>query len=143
VLEHERAHARERHDLVLLPFSSLRQIFPRFGLVGRCLGAVELLVEMAADDQAKRHRSPHELATALLRFAAARPAAAPSGALAAVAVRSEGGPFDRSAVAASPVLARVSRLMEPAPPHRITRLAALTATTLIAVIPPLLYTLPH
>lgn len=141
VLEHERAHARERHDLVLLPFSSLRQTFPRFGLVGRCLDAVELLVEMAADDQAKRHRPARELATALLRFAAARPAAAPSGALAAVAVRAAS--LEQGTVAANPILARVNRLMEPTSPHRATRVAALTAATLIAVIPPLLYTLPH
>ncbi|HEX2312837.1 MAG TPA: M56 family metallopeptidase, partial [Thermomonospora sp.] len=83
VLAHERAHARERHDLVLLPFASLRQVFPQIGLVGRCLDSVELLIEMAADDRARRHRAPRELATALLRFAAARPAAVPSGALAA------------------------------------------------------------
>lgn len=143
VLEHERAHARERHDLVLLPFSSLRQIFPRFGLVGRCLDAVELLVEMAADDQAKRHRPARELATALLRFAAARPAAAPSGALAAVRAGDGGGPFDRNTVTASPVLARVNRLIEPAPPPRAIRLVALTAATVIAIVPPLLYALPR
>lgn len=33
VLAHERAHVRERHDLVLLPFTSLRQVFPQFRLV--------------------------------------------------------------------------------------------------------------
>ncbi|MGH3387410.1 MAG: M56 family metallopeptidase [Actinomadura sp.] len=142
VLEHERAHARERHDLVLLPFSSLRQTFPRFGLVGRCLDAVELLVEMAADDQAKRHRSARELATALLRFAAARPAAAPSGALAALTVRTGDSPAEKGPVTASPILTRVNRLVEPTRPHRVTRVAALGAATLIAVVPPLLYALP-
>ncbi|WP_262401319.1 M56 family metallopeptidase [Actinomadura sp. CNU-125] len=57
VLAHERAHARERHDLVLLPFASLRQVFPQFHLVGRCLDAVELLIEMAADDRARSCRA--------------------------------------------------------------------------------------
>lgn len=173
VLDHERAHARERHDLVLLPFSSLRQIFPRFGLVGRSLDAVELLIEMAADDRARRHRPPHELATALLRFAAARPAAAPSGALAAVGAQdtaqdtqvqnpqapaprppaprppAPGGPeaagrtFSPDATAASPVLARVSRLVEPAPSGPATQVVVLAAASLLTVIPPLLYALPH
>ncbi|MBC6460363.1 M56 family metallopeptidase [Actinomadura sp. HBU206391] len=152
VLEHERAHARERHDLVLLPFSSLRQVFPRFGLVSRSLDAVELLIEMTADDRARRHRPPRELATALLRFAAARPAAAPSGALAAVGtepagsvrpVSSENRPFGPEATAASPVLARVSRLVEPVPTHPATRAVVLIAAVLIAVVPPLLYALPH
>ena len=29
VLAHERAHLRARHDLVLIPFTSLRRVFPR------------------------------------------------------------------------------------------------------------------
>jgi bla regulator protein blaR1 len=136
VLAHERAHARERHDLVLLPFTSLRQIFPQIRLVGRCLDAVELLIEMAADDRARRHQTSRELATALLRFAAARPVAAPSGTLAAV-------PADMPAdTLAEPVLARVRRLVEPAPPHPMIRGVALTAAALIAVVPFLLYHLP-
>ncbi|REE96493.1 M56 family metallopeptidase [Thermomonospora umbrina] len=130
VLAHERAHARERHDLVLLPFASLRQVFPQIGLVGRCLDSVELLIEMAADDRARRHRAPRELATALLRFAAARPAAVPNGALAATS----GGEIA--------VLARVNRLMEPPPARRRVRFAALAGATVIAVAPILLYHLP-
>ena len=49
VLVHERAHARERHDLVLLPFSALRRVFPQSRIVGRTLDAVELLVEGEPD----------------------------------------------------------------------------------------------
>ncbi|GLZ14584.1 integral membrane protein [Actinomadura sp. NBRC 104425] len=131
VLAHERAHARERHDLVLLPFASLRQVFPQIGLVGRCLDAVELLIEMAADDRARRHRSPRELATALLRFAAARPAAAPSGTL-GVATADD-----------IPVMARVNRLLQPVPLGRPTRVAATVAVPLLALVPLLLYALPH
>jgi beta-lactamase regulating signal transducer with metallopeptidase domain len=129
VLAHERAHARERHDLVLLPFASLRQLFPQFGLVGRCLDAVELLIEMAADDRARHGRPPRELATALLRFAAARPAAAPSGTL---GVASHGT-----------VMARVNRLMEPQPLPRGTRLATAVAVPVIAGVPLLLILMPH
>jgi hypothetical protein len=131
VLAHERAHARERHDLVLLPFASLRHVFPQIRLVGRCLDAVELLIEMAADDRARRHRQPKELATALLRFAAARPAAAPSGTL---------GVADPSDI---PVMARVNRLLDPVPVGRSTRFAAMLGVPLIALVPVLLYALPH
>lgn len=127
VLAHERAHARERHDLVLLPFASLLHVFPRVPLVGRCLDAVELLIEMAADDRARRHRPDRELATALLRFAAARPVAAPSGTLAAAPAQE------------SPVLARVHRLVEPDPVHPAARLATIAAAVVIAVVPVLLY----
>jgi beta-lactamase regulating signal transducer with metallopeptidase domain len=131
VLAHERAHARERHDLVLLPFASLRQVFPQIRLVGRCLDAVELLIEMAADDRARRHRAPRELATALLRFAAARPAAAPSGTLGV------------ANTAHIPVMARVGRLLEPEPVSRSARFAAMVAVPVIAGVPLLLYALPH
>ncbi|HEY7484547.1 MAG TPA: M56 family metallopeptidase, partial [Streptosporangiaceae bacterium] len=131
VLAHERAHVRERHDLVLLPFTSLRQVFPRLGLVGRALDAVKLLIEMTADDRALRHRSPRELATALLRFASAHPADAPSGALAAVSADE------------IPVMARVNRLLRPVRPHPAARATMLAAAALLAVVPLLLYAFPR
>ncbi|WP_067820792.1 M56 family metallopeptidase [Actinomadura kijaniata] len=131
VLAHERAHARERHDLVLLPFASLRQVFPQIHLVGRCLDAVELLIEMAADDRARRHREPKELATALLRFAAARPGPAPSGTL-GVATADD-----------IPVIARVNRLLKPQPVPRRTRIAATAAIPVLALLPLWLYVIPH
>lgn len=106
-------------------------MFPQFRLVGRCLDAVELLIEMAADDRARHGRPPRELATALLRFAAARPANAPSGTL-GVASRSD-----------IPVMARVNRLLEPQPLSRRTRLAATVAVPIIAGLPLVLLVLPH
>jgi Zn-dependent protease with chaperone function len=138
VLAHERAHVRERHDLVLLPFTSLRQIFPRLALVARSLEAVKLLIEMTADDRAQRHRAPRELATALLRFAAAHPAAAPSGALAAVPADPRADPT----VGHIPVMARVNRLLDPVPAHPVARVTVLASAALIAVVPVLLYTFP-
>src|SRR5437868_6179424 len=71
VLAHERAHVRERHDLVLLPFTALCRAFPRCGVAFRAQHAVALLVEMLADDRARRARSARELATALMRFGVA------------------------------------------------------------------------
>ncbi|MCD0450256.1 M56 family metallopeptidase [Actinocorallia sp. API 0066] len=118
VLAHELAHARERHDLVLLPFTSL----PRIGLVARILDSVALLIEMRADDRALRHRSPKELAKALLRFATAPSASAPSCAL---AVAHEG----------SAVMARVQRLLNPAPRPLLARSAALLTSVLLVLTP--------
>lgn len=130
VLAHERGHARERHDLVLLPFSSLRRVFPQARIVRRTLDSVELLVEMAADDHARRHRPARELATALLRFAAARPAPTPAGALGIAADET------------NPIVVRVRRLLAPAPLPRPVRGAMLAGSALVAVLPLVLYALP-
>ncbi len=101
VLAHEHAHLRQRHDLVLLPFSSLKRAFPRFRLVRTYYESVALLIEMCADDQARRKSSSRELAMALLRFGAAGPAPVPAGAMAAVPDAEPG------------VMRRVNRLLHP------------------------------
>ena len=113
VLAHERAHVRARHDLVLIPFTSLRRAFPRSRLIARAHWTVALLIEMMADDHALRtlvdralveRGEPlpaRELAMALLRFGAAGPSCAPEGAL---------------AVGGGEITARVNRLLEPPPP---------------------------
>ncbi|MDA0565035.1 M56 family metallopeptidase [Streptomonospora sp. S1-112] len=101
VIAHEHAHLRQRHDLVLLPFSSLKRAFPHVKVVETCYRAVALLIEMCADDQARRERSPRELAMALLRFGASGASPVPAGALAVTTDEPE-------------VLTRVSRLLNPA-----------------------------
>lgn len=129
VLAHERAHARERHDLVLLPFSSLLRVFPRARIVRDALAAVSLLVEMRADDRAACEQSRRLLATALLRFGTVAHADAPVGAL---------GAADEGAV-----VARAVRLLRPypaLPPH--LRLATSGAAALIAALPLLVALLP-
>lgn len=131
VLAHERAHARERHDLVLLPFTSLRRIFPQSRIVARTLDAVGLLIEMAADDRARRHRPAKELATALLRFASAGPAPTPAGMLGVI-----------GAEETNPILIRVRRLLTPAPLPRVVRGAMLATATAVAVLPLILYAVP-
>jgi len=104
VLAHERAHLRERHDLVLLPFAALLRAFRWAAVARKAQRAVALLIEMHADDRAMRSRPARELATALLRVGAAGAGGVPSGALAA---------FD--AVADGDVTARVIRILRPAP----------------------------
>src|SRR5262249_46033553 len=58
VLAHEAAHVRERHDLVLLPFAALGRALPWSKVVAGAQAQVELLIEMAADDRARRYCSP-------------------------------------------------------------------------------------
>jgi Zn-dependent protease with chaperone function len=132
VLAHERAHLRARHDLVLIPFTSLRRALPRSRAVGQAYRTVALLVEMMADDRALRVRGlvARELATALLRFGTSgAPADAPAGALAA---------------AEGELTARVNRLL--APPRPLARpvqwAVVLTAAVLVATPVVLLITTP-
>ncbi|MFC4013424.1 M56 family metallopeptidase [Nonomuraea purpurea] len=100
VLAHEAAHVRERHDLVLLPFAALRRALPWSKVAADAQGQVELLVEMAADDRARRYCSPRRLATALLRFGTAGAMPTPHGMM---------------GVHAHNVMARVDRLIKPGP----------------------------
>ncbi len=113
VLAHERAHIRARHDLVLLPFTALLRAF-RWSAVARAAhSAVALLVEMLADDRARRRLPARELATALLRVGAAGGGHAPSGALAATGD--------------GEVAARVARLLRPVPRLPLPAVVAIVA----------------
>jgi Zn-dependent protease with chaperone function len=125
VLAHERAHLRARHDLVLIPFTSLRRAFPMSDGVAQAHRTVALLVEMMADDRALRVRGllPKELATALVRFGTAGADCAPAGAL---------------AVAEGELTARVLRLLTPPPPLSRAAQAAVVLTAALVVATPLL-----
>jgi Zn-dependent protease with chaperone function len=128
VLAHERAHLRERHDLVLLPFTALLRAFRWTGVAREAHAAVGLLVEMLADDRALRHRPALELVTALLRVGAAGGVDAPAGALAA---------------ADGQVAARVSRLLRPAPRLPVLALALIAvAACAIVAVPVMVLALP-
>ncbi|TMR96288.1 M56 family metallopeptidase [Nonomuraea basaltis] len=81
VLTHELAHARERHDLVILPFAALHRAFPASRHVRAMLDAVALLVEMRADDRAAREIDHMTLAAALHRFRTCDRIASPPGTL--------------------------------------------------------------
>jgi len=121
VLAHERAHLRERHDLVLLPFTALRRAFPRSVTCAEAHHAVALLVEMLADDHALRGRSARELVSALVRFGTAGTCPAPAGALAA---------------AEGEMAARVARLLQPVRPlPAVALLAICLAAVLLGAVP--------
>jgi Zn-dependent protease with chaperone function len=124
VLAHERAHLRERHDLVLLPFTALRRAFPRSATCTGAQRAVALLVEMLADDHALAGGPARELVSALVRFGTAGTCPAPAGAL-AVAEGSEGE-----------VAARVTRLLRPAKPlPAVAVMAVCLAAALLVAAP--------
>jgi len=121
VLAHERAHLRERHDLVLLPFTALRRAFPKSVTCTDAYGAVALLVEMLADDRALRARPARELVSALVRFGTAAPCPAPAGAL---------------AVGQGDVAARVTRLLRPVRPLPTVAVVAIClAAALLVTVP--------
>ena len=79
ILTHERAHLRARHDLVLEAFTAVHAAFPRLVRSANALRAVQLLVELLADDAAVRATGRTPLARALVACASGR---TPSGALA-------------------------------------------------------------
>lgn len=127
VLSHEQAHAREHHDLVVLPFVALRRALPRVGLVGDAVAAVSLLVEMCADDRALRQHAARPLAAALLRFGSEGSLVPPRGALGA----------------AEEVASRVLRLTGPR--RRLpapARALVVAAATVLVATPVSLFALP-
>ncbi|WP_089211719.1 M56 family metallopeptidase [Streptosporangium subroseum] len=130
VLAHEAAHVRERHDLVLLPFAALRRALPWSRVVRDAQSEVSLLVEMAADDVARRYCSPRRLATALLRFGTAGSVPAPHGAL--------------GATGSSAVMARVERLITPGPALPVgVRYSIVVFSITLTSSAPLLWLIPH
>jgi Zn-dependent protease with chaperone function len=128
VLAHERAHLRERHDLVLLPFTALRRAFPKSVTCTDAHRAVALLVEMLADDHALRSRPARELVSALVRFGTAGPGPAPAGTLAAASTLAAGE---------GEVTARVKRLLHPARPLPAVAVAAIFLAAAMLVTAPI------
>jgi Zn-dependent protease with chaperone function len=127
VLAHEHAHARGHHHLALAPFQAARRALP-IGPLVRAAIAVELLVEMCADDRAARHHGPAPLTTALRRFhqLGARPA--PTGTIAA---------------ADTLIALRIARLSSaPRPIRRSVRWAVTLGALAVATTPASLYVLP-
>ncbi|WP_396888542.1 M56 family metallopeptidase [Micromonospora craniellae] len=120
VLTHERAHAEERHDLVLLPFTALCQALPWLRWVHEAHARVSLLVEMRADDKARELHAEAPLAGALRRFAAAGNRITPAGTL---------GLGDRD------LDVRVQRLLVAERPARLIGAAALSVATTVAALP--------
>lgn len=113
VLEHERAHLRGRHHLVLAGAEALVRAFPRVPLFEQARTEIARLVELLADDVAARRHPRAQIAAALVGLATGRTPAFTLGA---------GG---------ETALTRVRRLLGPAEPlgrrERMTGLLAVTA----------------
>ncbi|MBP2436729.1 M56 family metallopeptidase [Microbacterium amylolyticum] len=67
VVAHERAHVEQRHEVLLVAFKAWRSALPWFPIAARAEAEVEALVEMVADDQARRTQPDAVLARAILQ----------------------------------------------------------------------------
>lgn len=117
VLAHEQAHLRARHDLVLEAFTSLHRAFPRWVRSDVALEQARTLVELLADDDARRRNGPRPLARALVALAGAP---APDAALAA---------------STSATVLRVQRLADPEPRERWLSTAIYAAAAALLILP--------
>lgn len=72
VLQHERAHLRYRHDLILEFFTVVHTSLPPLMRADTGLAEVRLLLELSADRFALRTHRPRELGSALVALAQAR-----------------------------------------------------------------------
>ena len=117
VLAHEQAHLRARHDLVLEAFTALHQAFPRFVRSDVALEQARTLVELLADDDARRRNGPRPLARALVALAGAP---APEAGLAA---------------AKSATVLRVQRLADPDPNNALLAAGTYAVAAALLILP--------
>ncbi|MGN6743918.1 MAG: M56 family metallopeptidase [Amnibacterium sp.] len=133
VAAHERAHVAQHHELVLVAFRAWRIALPWFPVANRAQDAVGLLIEMLADDQARRRVPDPVLARAIQ-------AVATGGGTTGFP-----GDPDSRAPSADPesVARRVGRLTHPVEPPGpvVRRLVELGAIALV-VVPAVLLALP-
>ncbi|WP_460868891.1 M48 family metalloprotease [Rhodococcus aerolatus] len=128
VLAHERAHLRERHHLLLLPFVAWEAALPVLPAAARAHEAVATLVEMRADDVAAAGGVPRDVLARAVVAAVGSAAAVPSGALAAGAGSAE---------------LRVRRLLTPPEPLGVPgRALALAGALALLLVPTALLVLP-
>lgn len=124
VIDHERAHVRSRHDLLVLPFQAWGTTLGWLPGVRAAAAAVAELTEMLADDWAGRRSSPSTLARALATVA-----------LAGVPADSGVVGYQTPAVAGRSVAARVMRLLHPNPLPFLQLAWAHLAALLLLVLP--------
>lgn len=133
VVEHERAHLKEHHHLLLLPFVAWEAALPVLPAAGRAHAAVRELVEMRADD----------VSLGTLTGPGARRTLARAIVTAAGGAGGAGVPDGALAVTGSATGARVVRLLEaPRPLTAVARWAALLSAGLLLLLPTALLVLP-
>jgi Zn-dependent protease with chaperone function len=124
VIEHERAHLRARHDLLVLPFQAWAVALGWVPGVRPAGASVAELTEMLADDVAAARTSRSDLASALAKVALSGPAPAPPDRLA-----------DAPAIGATAVTDRVRRLLHPNPLSGWETVAVSAVSILLMTIP--------
>lgn len=117
VVEHESAHVRARHDLVLDTFTALHRAFPIVVRSEIPAAQCRLLVEMLADDVARRRAGALPLARALVALAGAPK---PSWALGAAGVGT---------------VERISRLSTDTGTHRVLSAAVYLLAAGLVIFP--------
>ena len=143
VVDHERAHLTQRHHLLLWAFEAWRQALTWLPTTRLSRQAVSSLVEMLADDVARRTTADETLVRAIALVALgsgeADSTAAPPAAANATGSNEPGMPDEGEASLAS----RVSRLLTPHPPlGRAKTTAVLAASGLLLAVPTALLLAP-
>lgn len=123
VLAHEAAHVRARHDLVLDTFEALHRAFPIAARSDVPLKEARLLVEMLADDAARRRTGAVPLARALVTMATSPAPPAGIGASYGTAVR-------------------VARLAESIRPHRLLSAGIYLLSSGLVALPAVIFFAP-
>jgi Zn-dependent protease with chaperone function len=77
VIAHERAHLEQRHDILLVAFRAWRSALPWFPIAARAAEEVDVLVELLADDSARRVVPDATLARAIASVASVEPDGVP------------------------------------------------------------------
>ncbi|MGL4338955.1 MAG: M56 family metallopeptidase [Rhodoglobus sp.] len=131
VIEHEKAHVSQRHDIVLVAFRAWYTSLPWFPIAFRAQREVGLLIEMLADDRARRVVPTATLARAIVLVGAERGAEP-----VAASIREWG-----DAASLDELRTRISRLDAP-PLPRAAKAAVILAATALLAIPTLLLIAP-
>jgi len=141
VIEHEKAHLLQRHYIVLMAFDAWRSSLPWFPIATRAQRQVGLLVEMLADDYARKLVNDRTLATAIALVSVGSSDAGGTSALPTVAPVTES--WNEREPSIEQLKARVGRLIDGPPPLALLpRIGvSLIALALISV-PPLMLLAP-
>lgn len=137
VMAHERAHLEQRHDLLLLAFTSWNDALPWLPTSKLSLAAVQELVEMLADDAALREVKAPTLLRALLTVATGAQGGPTGKPVAAPPTGTAGSPTEELSSH------RLRRLLTPQPPLSTTvRNLIIAASVILLALPTTLLLFP-
>ncbi|MET3767775.1 Zn-dependent protease with chaperone function [Marisediminicola sp. UYEF4] len=142
VIEHEKAHLLQRHYIVLMAFDAWHRSLPWFPTATRARTEVALLIEMLADDHARRAVDDRTLAGAIALVASGAAGGATRGSATGARGMASRTDADLASHHAHQQRARVTRLIDVAPglPRPLQGLVLAGAFGLVAVPTVLLLT---